>query len=854
MFTPDEVRLHFATAKSLAEGDVGALATNPHFNLQSMGTTEAVDAQIAALTTQYGDLLSVAQGRPGVPNAVLHDAARRWAGEVHLDNFLPALAKADEAGRVALSMKAALYNAANKQAGQEMAEIGMLIAAKPGDEALDFLARRRLETWLRVAEATANFNTELGRGLQALSARSTPTAGAIRFGSGVEPRPSITTPTSQVPTFAPLNPQNLSPEKLGAITRLFARSGGDVRMAHFVNESMRKAVLNNTEAWNAKGPAAKLEARLVSTFINGIISGFKTFATIATSGATLNAFQATAKLAAGAGTLNRGLAEEGAAQWAALFYYSRANARGAWGAFKENRSIIDGTPPFSVDPSKVMKGIQVPGRVAGSLDEFTRQAAYRADEFANAFRAARNEGLTLGQAAKRADVDVTASIDEATGVGLNAAALKRAGIPTLSDNLGNDTFMGKISNTLAEYPLTKFAVPFIRPSVNTFRFAYQNAPLVNRFNREAQRILQEGGEAATVLHAQATLTGSMMVYSMSKWMDGEISGKGPSDPTLRAMWSKNHQPYSIRIGGEWVSYRRAEPFSTFLGLVSDAFEVYHEIPDQDRDELEEKVGAAMGSIFTATMRNTTSKSWAESMLNFLTAIDDRQNNGGNAYARGLLAGLVPFSAAARQFNNDPMWRESREVVDDVRKLFHGWSEDLPAVADWSGEIRAKQGSMWNRNFSPASTVSAQPEVEDILVDNYIRLAPANPRPYPGIDMWDKKWANAKDKVPYEVFMEKMRDTGVRKAVEKLVNDPNSAFNAAPKGNRSYPDGLRADLVRQIVGAAQTVALHQMLAEFPEFAKQYNVAKFVVPPTAKYQGAEAADNLKGLYGIPTGTGR
>jgi hypothetical protein len=121
-------------------------------------------------------------------------------------------------------------------------------------------------------------------------------------------------------------------------------------------------------------------------------------------------------------------------------------------------------------------------------------------------------------------------------------------------------------------------------------------------------------------------------------------------------------------------------------------------------------------------------------------------------------------------------------------------------------------------------------------------------------MWDKKWANAKDKVPYEVFMEKMRDTGVRKAVEKLVNDPNSAFNAAPKGNRSYPDGLRADLVRQIVGAAQTVALHQMLAEFPEFAKQYNVAKFVVPPTAKYQGAEAADNLKGLYGIPTGTGR
>jgi hypothetical protein len=44
----------------------------------------------------------------------------------------------------------------------------------------------------------------------------------------------------------------------------------------------------------------------------------------------------------------------------------------------------------------------------------------------------------------------------------------------------------------------------------------------------------------------------------------------------------------------------------------------------------------------------------------------------------------------------------------------------------------------------------------------------------------------------------------------------------------------------------------MLTEFPEFAEQYNVARYVVPPVAKYEGAEAADSTKELYGIPTET--
>jgi hypothetical protein len=1001
MFTPEEARIHNTTATALRQGEVGALE-NPHFNLQSMGTSHDVNAQITALTEQFSEAFSAAQGRPSVSNEVLHEAAARWASEVHLDNFLPAMAKADAAGRVALSLKAALFNAATKQAGQEMAEIAALIAAKPGDEALMFLARRRLATFLNVSEATANFNTELGRGLQALNARSAATADAIRFGRAPEPvvpagsavgrngaesltngtrapratgglqephrvnldraprrapedlglehspegptleggtpdeastltgqarkrtgeaelaqqrriqvaeqraaepnrvnldrqpktpaenlgvehspeGPELTGGAAEEATSLngkakarsasqelaqndrltgkqapPMDPWTMPEENFRSLLRMFARSGGDIRVVPHVLASIERETANNAAAWAAKGAAGKLESRLVTNFINSLISGFKTMATIATSGAAMNAFEASAKVLAGAGTLNRGLAEEGAAQWYALARYAKENMRGAWGAFKENRSIIDGTPPFHVDPNPIMKGISVPGRVAGALDEFTRVAAYRADEFSAAFRQARDEGLSLADAAKRAELDVRTSVDQATGMGLNPAALKRAGIPTLSDNLGNDTLIGKLSNTLAEYPLTKFAVTFIRPSVNTFRYAWANAPLLNSFNREAQAIFLRGGEEATTLHARTAMTGSMMLYSMSKFMDGEITGSGPKDPQLRAEWSKNHQPYSVKINGTWHSYRRAEPFATFLGSVADGMEIYHEVPEDDRDQMGEKVQAAFGAMVSAGARNITSKSWTESLLNFFSALDDKDGPAAIRYLRGVASGMVPYSAAIRQFNPDPAWREVRTILDGVRAQTPGWSETLPANYDWSGEKRAKQGSMWNRNFAIAPEMASKPQVEDTLVDNYIRLAPPNPRPFKGIDMWDKKWARPDGKVPYEVFMEKLAATGIRKEVEEFVHDPESAFATAPKGNQSYPESLRKDLVSQRVGAAQLRALNEMLDEFSGpggFAEAYRTAQYTVPAIAKYQGKEAADSVKDLYGIPTGS--
>ena len=57
-------------------------------------------------------------------------------------------------------------------------------------------------------------------------------------------------------------------------------------------------------------------------------------------------------------------------------------------------------------------------------------------------------------------------------------------------------------------------------------------------------------------------------------MRGEISGAGPTDPQQRAaMLANGWQPYSVKIGDTWYSYRRLDPFASILGPTADLVEL-----------------------------------------------------------------------------------------------------------------------------------------------------------------------------------------------------------------------------------------------------------------------------------------
>jgi hypothetical protein len=605
--------------------------------------------------------------------------------------------------------------------------------------------------------------------------------------------------------------------------RLFQRSGGKVRNVQAVLATLKEESAAIVEREATKTTPQKVNEGIQNLFIQNLISGLKTAESIVTSGAAMNAFRAAGKILGGTVTADRFMLEEGAAQFYALARYAKENTASAAAAFSEARGIMDGAPRVYLQGGLTKTTIQLPGRIAGTLDEFTRVAAYRAEEFAKAFSQARQSGMDLASAARQAEGDVKFSFQQ--GIALNDQARELAGIPTLSDPLGHDTAMGLMAEGLAKLPLGKLVVPFMRPSVNTFRFFAQNTPGLNLFNAQARKIMAEGGSEAVQLHARSVIAGSMMGYTVSEFINGNITGDGPSDPTLRKLWEEDHQAYSWKINGQWVSYRRLEPFASWIGLVADASEAYMEV-DEDGNH-----GDVMFAVFSAMVKNTYNKSWTQGLSEKLTAWAHADYNSLARVGGGLAEGLL-IPQAVQQANDDPYYREARGIVDNLRANTPGLSSTLPPKFDWDGKPSMKQNVLWN-NLSMFPMKSAKTSfVADELVKNNIKIKPYPARQFKNqFDMLDPKYEK-NGKLPYVRFMEILASKDIRGQMERLMKSP--AWDKMAPGTPTYPGGDREREIKSIKDAAESDALDQVFKEWggTTLAQDYDRIRYDLPDAAR----------------------
>jgi hypothetical protein len=383
--------------------------------------------------------------------------------------------------------------------------------------------------------------------------------------------------------------------------------------------------------------------------------------------------------------------------------------------------------------------------------------------------------------------------------------------------------------------------------VNTFKYVWQNTPILNRFNKQAMETIRAGGEEAATLHARSVIGGSMMVYAYTKFGENGITGNGPTDPALRKAWLETHQPYSVKVGDKWVSYRRMEPFASWLGLVADASEAAHEVED---DSTAQK---AMAAVFVATVRNTYNKSWTTGLANFLDAMPtngkDTEQSGRDIsrFWNGIIAGFVP--QALQQFNDDPYLREAKTLTDALRARVPGLSNDLPPKFNLAGEAVMKQGSLWNRNFSVAPVKSAQGKtLEDALLENDIPLTARSAKVANGIDLLDPRWEK-NGKLPYIRFMELLREGGLRQRMEDFIKS--DEWKDLSQGSKSYRGGERRDALFAIKDEAESEALDRLMAEYASTGLDvaYEGAKYELRTAARYGGRSEEERVRQEYGIP-----
>lgn len=246
---------------------------------------------------------------------------------------------------------------------------------------------------------------------------------------------------------------------------------------------------------------------------------------------------------------------------------------------------------------------------------------------------------------------------------------------TFQDDLGD---FGRNAQGLASNPIFRWFVPFLKTPANIISRAWEHTPF-SMAGKDYRDAIAQGGEGADLARAKVALGTTTMVGVGFLANAGYITGGGPSDPKLKAnLKRQNWQPYSIKIGGRFYSYKRIEPHSTIIGLAADLVEI------MGNDKQTENAATAAAALGMAFSKNVTSKTWMTGMANLLEAIENPDRYGPKVI-QGFISSLVPRIIAQSEKQVDPEKRYVRSLIDAIKKDVPGWSDTLPPTLNIWGE-------------------------------------------------------------------------------------------------------------------------------------------------------------------------
>ena len=276
----------------------------------------------------------------------------------------------------------------------------------------------------------------------------------------------------------------------------------------------------------------------------------------------------------------------------------------------------------------------LPTRWLGSEDAFFRSIAYRAKISSLAVRQARDEGLQRPDAFKARVRDLSRTPSE----GMKAAAERAADYQTFQQELGT---AGKAMQAARrDVPGGKWIVPFMRTPANSMKFAAERSPLgAIRLVAPGKFGLETAAQKQMAL-ARATVGTGIGLIAADLADQGVITGGGPSDAGERGVWLEDHQPYSVNVGGQWISYNRLDPLSMQIGAVADFVDLAKRAGTSDV-ELDKRAAQIVGGI----SRYLTSTTWLSGPVSWLMAFADPERYGSGPIEQ--LAGSVVPAAVGQ---------------------------------------------------------------------------------------------------------------------------------------------------------------------------------------------------------------
>ena len=225
-------------------------------------------------------------------------------------------------------------------------------------------------------------------------------------------------------------------------------------------------------------------------------------------------------------------------------------------------------------------------RLLGGEDEFFKQLNYRAKVYS---RLSMN-APTGAQARKDYIAKEFDKYFDEMGRATDKELLDYTRRVTFTEEMRVGSFANWIHTGLQRRPELQLIVPFFRTPTNILSRFIERTPGVNFLNHRTREMWMSGDEGLrSQVIGNMALGTSLYALALNNIMDGTITGGGPSDPDLNKIWRQaGNQPYSVKMGGNWVSYNRLDPMFlpfVFLSTIHENAWKYN----NNRDDLETMV-------------------------------------------------------------------------------------------------------------------------------------------------------------------------------------------------------------------------------------------------------------------------
>jgi hypothetical protein len=383
--------------------------------------------------------------------------------------------------------------------------------------------------------------------------------------------------------------------------------------------------------------------------------------------------------------------------------------------------------------------ITLPGRMMMTEDEFFKGVLYRMEintqvtrRSKQVYRDALDNGADEATALAKAEAEAT-NLFSNPPADLDEAALLFAQKGTFTAELPPAL---KAMQDVFSHPALKVVVPFFKTPANIGLQVIERtpfAPLSSQWREE----IAKGGVYRDMALGKFTMGSALMATFAAASAEGQITGRGPGrkadrEALLRTGW----QPYSIRVGDEWMSYSGLEPISALLAIAADYAEYAQHEPDATKVE-EVFMGATWG-LYSYLKEQPYMQGVADISkllggnqqgdFDGKKVVNELAKQFGGFAIGGSPAGAYSSMVAAIERVLDPTAKDTRatdlpmgvkgfaEAFNKYRSRLPYFNEALPDQLNlWGDPIKQGQGKAFELVLPTRVTRDQFSEVDDLLV-------------------------------------------------------------------------------------------------------------------------------------------